>query len=322
MIFRIPLTLILIFIFLSGDAYAQNSTQWQKLDSSKSSLSDSISIKPLFPSDSVTKTEVFRFGLFDSIPKFMGGGAYGTLAGGILLMDTRLKSTFPPAYEPSLSSRNLEDRDWIFYLFCTFLLFLALINISFRKYLQDLFRVMLNTSLRQKQIKEQLAQAPLPSLLLNIYFFMSSGVFLYFLLTQLKIDIGYGVIGSMLLCTAIPASIYLGKYLILNTIFWIFDKTEAAENYLFIVFLINKVAGIFLLPFSILLAYASSNSINVIQTLVVIGLILLIGHRLLRGFDALKTFLNLNLFHYLLFVTAFELIPLMLIYKLLMHVIG
>lgn len=321
MISRTHFFLILFLLLWASEGFTQDSVKWEHIDSAKIKISDSVSTQLQIPLDSVSKREYFVFGLYDSIEKKDNSCIYGRFAGSILLSDTRLKTGYAPAYEPSLAIRVIEDRDWIFYLFCSFLLFLALLNISFRKYVQDLFSVMLNTSIRQKQIREQLAQAPMPSLLLNIYFFISSGVFLFFLLKQLNIDIGYGVVGSMLICTAIPASIYLGKYLILSAIFWIFDKKEAADYYLFIVFLINKMAGIFLLPFSILLAYASLKSISVILTLVIIGLVLLVLHRLIRGYDAMKTYLNLNLFHYLLFVAAFEMIPLMLIYKLLMHVI-
>ncbi|MFZ9661666.1 MAG: DUF4271 domain-containing protein, partial [Chitinophagaceae bacterium] len=266
MIFRIHFTLILALFLLIGHLNAQDSATWVHIDSSKNQFSDTLKAIPNIPPDSTTKREYYAFGFHDSTLTIAEGSIYGAYAGGILQTDNRLKSSQPSAFEPSLAIRAIEDRDWIFYLFCFLLLFLALLNISFRKYLEDLFRVMLNTSLRQKQIREQLAQAPLPSLLLNIYFFISSGVFLFFMLNKLKIDLGYGIIGSMLVCTAVPASIYLGKYLLITTVFWIFDRKDAAENYLFIVFLVNKVAGIFLILFSVLLAYASLKSIGVIPS--------------------------------------------------------
>jgi hypothetical protein len=128
------------------------------------------------------------------------------------------------------------------------LLLFSLIRLTFLKYFGNLFSIFFNTSLRHKQITEQLSQSPLPSLLLNIFFFVTGGIFLYFIIQHYGIDLGMPVGLALLSCIAGVAALYGGKFLFITLLGWIFDRRIAAENYLFVVFMVNKVAGSCYLP--------------------------------------------------------------------------
>ncbi len=215
---------------------------------------------------------------------------------------------------PSLV-RNPERREWMFYLFTGMLFYLALLRISFPKYFHDLFKVFFNSSLRQKQIREQLIQEPLPSLLLNLFFIASGGLFFYFLLLSKGLGAAYPK--GMLLgaCVLLLAAIYLVKYVAIRSFGWIFGRGEAVDTYLFVVFMVNKMAGMVLIPFIILIAYSTEAGASTMIVLALGALCILALYRLIRGYSAIHKTLRINQLQFILFVAAFEVVPILLLYK-------
>ena len=57
-------------------------------------------------------------------------------------------------------------------------------------------------------------------------------------------------------CMGLLAAIYLVKFLVLKFIGWVFSISRATDIYIFIVFLVNKMLGIFLLPFLIVIIFS------------------------------------------------------------------
>jgi len=245
---------------------------------------------------------------------------YGAYAGGIMDSEAIFHAGAAALKVPMLV-RKIENRDWVFYFYCALLLFLSFIQLAFDRYFADLFRVFFNTSLRQKQIREQLTQAPLPSLLLNILFFISGGAFIYFLMEHYSLNTRYSAAIEILFAIGGIGLIYLGKFIFITLLGWIFDKKDASENYLFNVFMVNKIAGLVLIPLGILLAYSSAGWKDVVITLSAISIIVLILMRVVRCYAAVSHPLKINFIHYIVFMGAFEVIPLLVIYRLFLRVI-
>jgi len=220
---------------------------------------------------------------------------------------------------PSLV-RTRPETDWIFYLFAFCLIFVALIRLSFQKYFHDLFRVFFNSSLRQKQIREQLIQEPLPSLMLNIFFVFSAGGFLYFLARQYGFTKPYNQWLAFGFCILLLIAVYLVKFILLRFMGWVFSKQSDAETYTFIVFMINKIAGLVLLPVSIVMAFSNYQDAQPVISIGIFLLVILLVYRLVRSFGAIHNSLKINQLHFLLFVFAFEVVPIMLLYKVLIRV--
>ncbi|MDX2048857.1 MAG: DUF4271 domain-containing protein [Chitinophagaceae bacterium] len=216
--------------------------------------------------------------------------------------------------------RIVPGQEWIFYLFCSLLLLLAFLRLVFDKYFVDLFRVFLNSSLRQKQIRDQLLQAPLPALFLNIFFVLSGGVFLYFILQHYGLGSGYNKWILMGLTMLGLSFLYTGKYFVLKLSGWIFDRRLAADIYIFIVFLVNKIMGLFLLPVSLFIAFAAPPSRGLMIKVALGGIIALLIYRLIRSYSALRNELKISQLHFVLYMCAFEILPVLLIYRVLMRI--
>jgi hypothetical protein len=224
-----------------------------------------------------------------------------------------------PSARVAILERRIPDSDWIFYLFSGLLIFLGFIRLAFPKYFSDLFRVFFNSSLRQQQIREQLLMDRLPSMLLNIYFGLSAGVFLYFLLRHYGIFVEGNRFLMLLACSGVISIIYIGKYVFTELAGLIFDRRKAAELYSFVIFMVNKMIGLFLLPGSVLLVWSPPSSRQTVLFFIYGGLMLLLIYRLARGYMVLRNGLKINQLQFLIYVVAFELVPVLLVYKLLMR---
>jgi hypothetical protein len=194
----------------------------------------------------------------------------------------------------------------------------ALLKLGFAKYFNDLFRVFFRTTLKQRQIKEQLIQTPLPSLIFNAFFVASAGLYIDLVLYYYEFNPVDNFWLLYLYCCIGLSVIYLVKFVGLKICGWLFNMQQAADSYTFIVFIINKVIGISVLPFLALLSFIDGTLHTVSLVLswcCISGLFL---YRFILGYAAIRNEVRFNLFHFFLYLWAFEIAPLLLIYKLLL----
>lgn len=219
--------------------------------------------------------------------------------------------------------RKLVERQWqgkevYFYFIIGLLIFFALIKNAFPRYLQDIVRLFLRTTIKQRQIKEQLMQAPLPSLLLNILFVLSGGLYISLLRDHYKIAEEYPFWLIYVYACLGLSLIYLVKFVSLKIIGWIFRVNASTDAYIFIVFTTNKILGITLLLFIVLLSFTEgfvkSASLNL--SFIVIAAFFL--YRFILAFMAVHRELKMEFIHFVLYLLAFEVVPLLLINKLLL----
>jgi hypothetical protein len=211
-----------------------------------------------------------------------------------------------------------NSKDSLFYLLVGILFYFALIRIFFTKYLDNLITLFFRVSLRQQQIREQVLQTPLPSLLLNILFILSAGLYACFLLHYSKIGEGVRFWVIYFYCMVLLGSIYLVKFLVLKFVGWVFSISRATDIYIFVVFLVNKMMGIFLLPFLILITFSGSDVREIFITISLAMVFVLWAYRSLASYRPVRNEIKLTPFYFLLYLCAFEIAPLLLIYKVLL----
>jgi Domain of unknown function (DUF4271) len=211
--------------------------------------------------------------------------------------------------------KEFKGKELLFYLIVLLLIFYALLRTIFPKYFSDLFRLFFRTTLKQRQIKEQLMQTPLPSLLLNGFFVISGGLYIAFLVQYFKLDNGENFwLLFFYSCIGLSGAYFL-KFLGLKLSGWLFNVEEAANSYIFIVFVVNKMIGILLLPFLIILAFSFGNVYSGGMTISWCLIAGLLGYRFILTYAAIHNEVKVNPFHFFLYLCAFEIAPLLLIYK-------
>ena len=192
---------------------------------------------------------------------------------------------------------------------------MAIIKYFYSRYFNNLFRVFFNTSLRQSQLTDQLLQAKLPSLFFNLFFILSGGTYIYFLLLH------YGLLNTQHIgvlifsCIAILGLVYFVKFSTLKFTGWVTGYKEATDTYIFIIFLICKIIGILLIPFIILMAFSNlpiASTSAIVSLLLIVFLLLL---RFFRSYGLLQNQLKVSKFHFFLYIAGLEIIPLLLVYK-------
>ena len=232
-----------------------------------------------------------------------------------LLQQNSYFNKLPMAVSLAAKTKQRASDNFIFYILGGLIFLFGIFKTIYSRYYSTLFRVFFNSSLRQSQLTDQLMQAKLPSLVFNLIFVMSAGFYVYLLLKRLNENnaaVRWDVLGiAVLACTII----YFIKFISIKFIGWITGYTIEADTYIFIVFLINKIIGICLLPVLVILAFSDINIINVVIaiSLVMVGVMLLF--RFIRSFSLLQHKLKISRFHFLLYIFSLEILPVLLIYK-------
>ncbi len=223
-----------------------------------------------------------------------------------------------PALYMLINYHQPRSKDELFYLMAGIIFIMAFIRLTFSKYFRNLFLLFFQTSIRQKQTRDQLLQDNLASLLMNFLFVVSGGFYITLLVRYKNwTDISFWWLAAG--AASVLLMVYLGKYLFLLFTGWVFNTKEAAGSYVFVVFLVNKVLGVVLIPFLLILAFAEPALVQVGVTLSVGMICLLLGYRYWVSFLAIRNKLKVNALHFLLYLCAVELLPLALICKVLMN---
>jgi|SRR5579863_42637 len=212
-----------------------------------------------------------------------------------------------------------ESYDTMFYLLVLMLFYFAILKLFFGKYLANLLILFFRASMRQQQLREQVLQSPFPSLLLNNLFIISGGLYGAFLLRFYRFGNPDDFWIYFLYCAVLLAILYLLKYLVIRMTGWIFNISRTAETYLFVVFMTNKIIGIFLLPFLVLISLSGPVISEIAITLSVIMTGVFYVYRFLGAYSILHKEIKISGLHFILYLCAFEIAPLLLIYKVLVN---
>lgn len=217
----------------------------------------------------------------------------------------------------TVTEREWHGKEQIFYSVIALLIFFALIKNNFRKYFGDLFRTYFRTSIRQLQLREQLMQSPLPSMLFNIFFVLSTSMFLTLAFQHFNPNEQYNFWLLMFYSAAGLSIIYAAKFISLKIIGWILQSPEAANTYIFIVFSTNKIIGVTVLPLLVTLAFTTG---VVYETAIIASIVIILGlflYRYFLSYISIHSSVRINFFHFLLYFVSFEVLPLILINKVL-----
>lgn len=223
-----------------------------------------------------------------------------------------------PVSLPMAERKKVSD-DLLFYAILGIFAFFALIRVIFPRYLQNMFSLFFRGNFRAQQTREQMLQTPQASLLINILFLFSAGLYLNFLAASFGFSLTENFWMMYLYALGFLGAIYLGKFLFLKFFGWIFNMSKATDSYIFIVFLTNKIIGILLLPVLLMLAFPYSGLYELVLSGSLILIILLFLYRFFISYAAVRREIKVKRLHFFAYLCAFEIAPLLLIYKVLLN---
>lgn len=219
-----------------------------------------------------------------------------------------------PQTVPYIQRTPPAGKEIYFYIVISLFLFLAVLRVLFEKYFSDLMQLFFKTTIKQRQIKQQLIQTPLPSLLFNLLFVLIAAFYLALSINEFStVNIQFGWLFIYLV--ALIALIYLAKYLVLSFMGWLLQLKSLTSAYTFIVFTINKIIAIVLLPLCLAIALGNLQvkTVAIVLSWILVGMLLF--YRFYNGFNIARKQASTSLFHFILYVLAFEILPVMTLYK-------
>ncbi|MEO6290013.1 MAG: DUF4271 domain-containing protein, partial [Ginsengibacter sp.] len=190
--------------------------------------------------------------------------------------------------------KKFEGKEFVFYVLCVLVLILGIFKTFYSAYFRNLFRVFFNTSLRQSQLTDQLLEAKLPSFILNIFFALSTGIFIWQLFTHYEVSTLISRSWLLLFCILGMATLYFVKYCILKFIGWVTSMQQTVDNYIFIIFLINKISGIVLVPFLVILAFSTPFLVHYFTTISLLVVVLFFLSRYFKTYGVLQNKFPMN----------------------------
>jgi len=211
------------------------------------------------------------------------------------------------------------DKTFEFYFILVLIAIIGLIRYFEPQYLSDLFRSLISPPHSGLTNKEKTQSASFLSFCLNIFFTISVAVYVFYLLDF----IAPNYVSDSHKTFLIPIlaftfmMIYLGKYLVIKFSGWAFRIEDITERYLYNVFVLNKVLGIILLPFVVVIAFGNVVFEQTAQYISIALIWLMFLYRYVRSWQVFGTFFRYSKFHFFTYLCASELLPLAVLMKLL-----
>jgi len=212
--------------------------------------------------------------------------------------------------------KELFNANWIMISLIVIFLFLAWIRVFYNKVLKLTVRSAFNSLISNRSFREKNTLTIWGSFILNVFFILSAGFFIYLLFTFYGYRIGNfsGFSTYAVLCLTLLI-IYVVKLISTSLVGVIFDGSKSIAEYIHNVFIYNKTLGIFILPFILIVPYIPDPGKEIFLD---IGGLLIIIMYLLRLFRGIKLGfkINVSILYMILYLCTLEIFPVMIVYKL------
>jgi len=173
-----------------------------------------------------------------------------------------------------------------------------------------------------RQWRDLLQVAALPNLGMNIFFCAVAGAYIYYITAGASSRLAINRAPLVLVLIAGMMLMYAGKYVVIRFSGWVFRVETLASEYLFNVFLVNKIIGIVLLPFVIIIAFSGPEWVQPMAILSGAVVLALLATRYLRSWSAFYAIFKGSRFHFFTYLCASEILPMAVLVKWLLHLMN
>lgn len=220
----------------------------------------------------------------------------------------------------ALKSRNRElkiessgSRSFLFFLNLLSAFLIAIVINTQRGAIQKIANAITNENVLKLIHREEKKGISGYHLLLYVSYFINAAIFVYLILDNFYGQSGWKIYQWVFLGIL---AIYLTRHLFLNVLGSIFPFKKDSQLYGFTIQTFNIFLGIILIPFNLIIAFGPVKTAEplIYAGLVIIGILALL--RTFRGFLIASTHIQSNLFHFFLYLCTFEILPILLLIKI------
>jgi hypothetical protein len=216
----------------------------------------------------------------------------------------------------ALLDKKVYSKNFLFWIFLLTLTLMAFVVANARSMISSSYTAIISDNALRLINKQAFGWGNAIYLALYALFWINGGIFAFLLMSYFGVKSTYGQTATFLFCVGGVAAIFILKHLILFIIAYVFPIEKEMKTYNFIVLTAGILLGLMLMPLNILIAYSPLrlSEIFIYLTFGVIGIVYLV--RSLRSLTIASPYLMENRFHFLLYLCAVEIAPLMVLAKL------
>ncbi|MCT4623683.1 MAG: DUF4271 domain-containing protein [Schleiferiaceae bacterium] len=210
-----------------------------------------------------------------------------------------------------------QRSDWMVGVLLVSLILMAIIRFSFSKYLHRVIDAIVNAQTSNSLFVEKNMRNLRGAIFMNCLFFVNGALFLSQYSSELmSLKHANNSFSFFLYCLLALLLIYLGKLIVIRTFGYIFNGTKESKEYMHTVFLYNKNLGMFLLPITLSVPFIAYHAVPYLLNAGLIMALVFFLFRIARGLKILFR-KHVSIFYMILYLCALEILPLLMIYKLL-----
>lgn len=202
------------------------------------------------------------------------------------------------------------------------LILMAVMFTSLRPFINKCYRAVLNENMLNQIYRERETGTFLPYFLLYILFFIQAGTFLFLVLRHNKFSFQVSPFILLATCILVLAGLFFLKHLLLAIAGTIFPISKETRVYSFTIMVYSIILGLLLAPANLMIAYAPAEMINFLiggSLLMIVGLYVV---RAFRGLLLANSYLRFHIFHFLLYICTVEIVPVLVLYKMITNQLG
>lgn len=202
---------------------------------------------------------------------------------------------------------------WVLLFSC--LLIAILINLK-SQLIGFVYKSILNENILKLFQREEHRGFNIYLLLLYFSFFINISVLVYLISTSFGVQKG---IVSLFIIFGIITLIYILKHIGIQILGKIFLIEKSTDLYGFTIMIFNHAAGIILIPFNFMIAFAPHDisKVSLWIAIVILGVLLIL--RLLRSIIIVFEYISDRLFQIIVYLCTFEIAPVMILIKSIMY---
>lgn len=220
------------------------------------------------------------------------------------------------ALNVSSSGNNTSPSSNTFIFWLTLLsgILLAVVINTNRKLIPKIVRSIPNENILKSSQRDEKGGLSIPFMILYASFFINAAILVYLVIKNLGHLSSSGFIFYLYLLIGL-AGVYMIKHLLLIGLGWVYPISEKANLYSYSISVFNIFLGIIIIPFNLLIAFGPPSITTTVLYIVGGVIVILLILRSLRGLAIGVGYVQSNLFHFLLYLCAFEIVPVLLFIK-------
>ena len=221
----------------------------------------------------------------------------------------------PNSSSPSLLNKGVYTKNFMFWVFLVALILMAFVVANARSAINNAYTAIVSDNALRQIYKEPMGWGSFVYLALYGVFWLNAGIFVYLLQAHWGTKMPFGQYGTFFACVAGVGIVFVIKHAILYLIALVFPIEKPIRTYNFIILTSGILLGLVLMPINIFIAYvpADMRDFFIYLGLFVVGSVYLV--RSLRSFAVALPLMIDDRFHFLLYLCAVEIAPLMILIK-------